>query len=97
MTYVITKKCAGTCDSACVDVCPVECIAGPVPIDDLRAVPAAERGRRFPDLQLFIDPDECICCGACLEECPAAAIYPVEEVPAEHRDDIDRNAAFFKR
>ncbi len=97
MSYVITQKCVGTCDSACVDVCPCDCIVGPVPIDELRAVPAADRGQRFPGLQLFIDPDECIDCDACLPECPAAAIYHEDDVPAEHRGDIARNAGFFSR
>jgi len=89
MAHVITQKCVGTCDSACVDVCPCDCIAGPIPIDQLRALPPAQRG------QLFIDPDDCIDCGACLAECPAAAIYLDDDVPAEHRADIARNAEFF--
>jgi NAD-dependent dihydropyrimidine dehydrogenase PreA subunit len=96
MTYVITKLCAGTCNGACLDVCPVDAIAGPIDVDVLRATPAIERGKRFAELQLFIDPDECICCGACAEECPASAIYEIDSVPAEHRDDIERNAAFFR-
>jgi ferredoxin len=97
MTYVITKLCVGTCDSACVDVCPVDCIIGPIPLDQLRAVPAADRGTRFPGIQMFIDPDECIYCSACVAECPVAAIYLDTDVPTEHRDDIERNATFFRR
>ncbi len=95
MTYVITQKCVEICDGACVDVCPVDCIIGPIPIDELRAVPRAERGARFPGLQLFIDPDECIDCGACAAECPADAIYDEHSVPREHHGDIARNAEFF--
>lgn len=95
MTYVITQKCVGTCDSACVDVCPVDCILGPIPLDQLRAVPASERGSRFPGIQMFIDPDECICCSACAPECPVDAIYDESAVPDAHRGDIDRNAKFF--
>ena len=60
-------------------------------------MPAAERGRAFPGVQLFIDPDECINCGACVAECPEAAIYHEDDVPAEHHADIARNARFFKR
>ena len=96
MAYVITQKCVGTCDTACVDVCPCDCIVGPVPLDELRAVPASQRASRFPGVQMFVDPDECIDCGACLDECPVAAIYPDDAVPAEHRDDIERNARFFR-
>jgi NAD-dependent dihydropyrimidine dehydrogenase PreA subunit len=95
MPYVITQKCVGTCDTACVDVCPCDCIIGPVPLDQLRQVPAAERGRRFPGIQMFVDPDECIDCGACEPECPVSAIYLDDAVPAEHHADIARNAAFF--
>jgi NAD-dependent dihydropyrimidine dehydrogenase PreA subunit len=95
MTYVITKQCVGTCDTACVDVCPVDCILGPVPLAELRAVPIAERGKRFHGIQMFIDPDECTECGACLDECPVDAIYFEADVPREHRDDIERNAKFF--
>jgi NAD-dependent dihydropyrimidine dehydrogenase PreA subunit len=97
MAFVITQKCVGTCDTVCVDVCPVDCIVGPVPLDQLQQVPAAERGRRFPGLQMFIDPDECICCGACEPECPVAAIYRDDQVPSAHRGDIERNAKFFRR
>lgn len=97
MPYVITKKCIGTCDSACVDVCPCDCIVGPVPLDELRAVAARERGARFPGIQMFIDPDECVDCGACLPECPADAIYLDRDVPDAHQEDIARNAAFFSR
>jgi ferredoxin len=97
MTYVITQKCIGTCDTACVDVCPCDCILGPVPLDELRQAPAAERGSRFPGIQMFIDPDVCIDCGACEAECPVAAIFLDDDVPDEHRGDIERNAAFFRR
>jgi NAD-dependent dihydropyrimidine dehydrogenase PreA subunit len=97
MTYVITQKCAGACDTGCVDVCPCDCIVGPTPLSEIRAVPPRDRAAVFPGLQLFIDPDECIDCGACMAECPEAAIYYEEDVPPEHRVDIARNAAFFER
>jgi NAD-dependent dihydropyrimidine dehydrogenase PreA subunit len=97
MTYVITQKCAGACDTGCVDVCPCDCIIGPVPVDEIRAVPPKDRRATFPGIQLFIDPDECINCGACTAECPEEAIYFEDDVPAEHHADIARNAAFFKR
>jgi ferredoxin len=97
MSFVITSKCVGTCDSACVDVCPADCISGPISVEELRRVPASERAARFPGVQLFIDPDDCIWCSACVAECPADAIYDERDVPAEHRIDILRNAAFFRR
>ena len=97
MTFVITSRCVGTCNSACVDVCPCDCIIGPVSVDELRAVPEAERGARFPGIQLFIDPDECINCCQCVVECPVDAIFEDRDVPAEHTADIARNANFFRR
>ena len=29
MSFIIVEPCVGTCDTACVDVCPVDCIHGP--------------------------------------------------------------------
>ena len=29
MTYIIAEPCVGTCDTICVEVCPVDCIHGP--------------------------------------------------------------------
>jgi NAD-dependent dihydropyrimidine dehydrogenase PreA subunit len=97
MAYVITSPCVGTCDTACIDVCPCDCILGPIPLDEIRAVPPQERSARFPKAQMFIDPDVCIDCGACLPECPVEAIFEEDSVPDAYRDDIARNAAFFAR
>jgi ferredoxin len=33
---------------------------------------------------LYIDPDTCIDCGACVPECPFEAIFPEEEVPFDY-------------
>lgn len=33
------------------------------------------------DTMLYIDPDECIDCGACVPECPVEAIYDETELP----------------
>ena len=30
MPYVISEKCVGVCDQACVDACPADCIHGPI-------------------------------------------------------------------
>jgi ferredoxin len=30
---------------------------------------------------IYIDPDTCIDCGACVPECPFEAIFPEDEVP----------------
>jgi ferredoxin len=45
----------------------------------------------------FIDPDECIDCGACVDPCPVDAIFPEDETPAEWTNFIQINADYFKR
>lgn len=40
---------------------------------------------------LFIDPVECIECGACISECPSAAIFQEDVVPEIWRDYIALN------
>lgn len=41
---------------------------------------------------LYIDPHECIDCGACLTECPVEAIFPEPEVPARWSHFVELNA-----
>ena len=41
---------------------------------------------------LYIDPEECIYCEACVPECPVEAIFPEDEVPADQEKWIDINA-----
>lgn len=45
---------------------------------------------------LYIHPDECIDCGACMPACPVEAIFPEAEVPAQWADFTKKNADFFK-
>jgi NAD-dependent dihydropyrimidine dehydrogenase PreA subunit len=49
------------------------------------------------DEQYYIDPQECIDCGACQPVCPVKAIYEREAVPAQWREYIHINAAYFAR
>lgn len=49
------------------------------------------------DAQYFIDPDECIDCGACVDPCPVDAIFPEDEVPEEWKSFIKVNADYFKK
>src|ERR1700712_5290378 len=46
--------------------------------------------------QLFINPDECIDCGACEPECPVTAIFPEEDVPANLKEYVQINRDVFK-
>ena len=45
---------------------------------------------------LYIQPDECIDCGACEPECPVTAIFPEEDVPANMRQYVQINRDVFK-
>lgn len=41
---------------------------------------------------LYIDPEECIDCQACVPECPVEAIFREDEVPEEWESFIKLNA-----
>ena len=45
---------------------------------------------------LVIDPDECIDCGVCVDECPVTAIFPEEEVPEKWAEYTELNAQLAK-
>jgi len=45
--------------------------------------------------QYYINPDECIDCGACEPECPVNAIYAEDEVPNQYQRFVGINAAHF--
>lgn len=40
---------------------------------------------------VFIDPDECIDCAACVPECPVEAIYHEDDVPEKWTEYIALN------
>jgi ferredoxin len=44
------------------------------------------------DQMLYIDPEECIDCGACPTECPVEAIFPEWDMPAGQEGFIQLNA-----
>ena len=78
MTYIIAEPCIDIKDRSCVDVCPVDCIH-------------FDQGT---DRQLFIDPDECIDCGACEPECPVEAIFPEDALPEKWEPFVKINYAY---
>ena len=81
MPYYITETCIDVKDKACVEVCPVDCIH---PSD----------GEQEP--MLYIDPDECIDCGACEPECPVEAIFAEDDVPEAQTQFIEVNTKYFE-
>jgi NAD-dependent dihydropyrimidine dehydrogenase PreA subunit len=86
MAYVIAEPCIGTKDSACVDACPVDCIH-----------PKKEDPRFEAVEMLYIDPVECIDCGACVPVCPVSAIFAVDDLPEKWSEFTKKNAEFFGR
>ena len=43
----------------------------------------------------YINPDECIDCGACMPECPVEAIFADDSVPEQWASFVVKNRAFF--
>ena len=94
MAYIITDPCVSVCDTACVDVCPVDCIHGPVNTEG-SGLEVKESGFDPEGKQLYIDADTCIDCDACVPSCPVDAIFEESEVPDEWKDSIRKNYEFF--
>ena len=46
---------------------------------------------------LYIQPDECVDCGACVPVCPVEAIYYEDDVPSEWANYYDVNVQFFDK
>ncbi len=86
MAYVIAEPCIGTKDRACVDACPVDCIH-----------PKKDEAGYSESVQLFIDPVECIDCGACVPVCPVSAIYAGDDLPEKWAEEQVKNASHFGR
>ena len=84
MPFIITDPCIGTKDAACIDVCPVDCIH-----------PRKDEPEFEQATILYIHPEECIDCGACVPACPVAAIYDsVETTPSHQTDLIEANSIY---
>ena len=79
MTYVIAEPCVDVMELSCVAACPVDCIHYDEGVDRM----------------LYIDPDECIDCGACEPECSVQAIFAGDAVPAKWSGYTELNAAWF--
>ena len=47
--------------------------------------------------QLYIDPVECIDCGACVPVCPVSAIFALDDLPEEWANFTDMNTQHYKR
>ena len=84
MPFIITEKCIGTKDTACVEVCPVDCIH-----------PTKDEPNVADEKMLYIDPEECIDCGACEPACPVTAIFEQDALPDDQQKYIQINADYY--
>jgi NAD-dependent dihydropyrimidine dehydrogenase PreA subunit len=82
--FVIAEPCIGVKDAACVDVCPVDCIH-----------PRKNEAGFKKASQLYIDPVECIDCGACEPACPVIAIFPSDHLPKKWENFVQINAKYY--
>ena len=79
--YIIAEPCIGTKDTACVEVCPVDCIH-----------PKKDEDGFGEATMLFIDPNTCIQCGNCEPACPVKAIFTEETIPEKWKHYQQINA-----
>jgi ferredoxin len=82
VAFVITDNCIK--DELCAQACPVDCIH-----------PRSEEGDFEAATQMYVDPGECIDCGACLPVCTSDAIFALDDVPVDKQQFIAANEAFF--
>jgi NAD-dependent dihydropyrimidine dehydrogenase PreA subunit len=79
VTYVIAEPCVDVLEQSCLAVCPVDCIHWDDGVDRM----------------LYIDPNECIDCGACEPECSVAAIFEESALPEQWSGYTEANALWF--
>ena len=84
MAYVIAEPCINTKDTACVDVCPVDCIH-----------PRKDEAGYAEETMLYINPVECIDCGACVPVCPVTAIFALEDLPEKWQQFTAKNSDWY--
>ena len=80
MIYYIVEPCIDLLDKSCVEVCPVDCIHFEEGVDRME----------------YIDPHECIDCGACEPVCPVTAIFAEDDLPEDQAEYADININWFK-
>ena len=82
MAFVITDNCIK--DGLRLDACPNDSIQ-----------PRTDEAGFETATQLFINPGECLDCGACVPACTSDAIFSMDEVPADKQHAVAANEAHF--
>ena len=49
----------------------------------------------YGERMLYINPDECTACDACMPVCPVEAIFPADQVPDDEADFVATNRFIF--
>jgi NAD-dependent dihydropyrimidine dehydrogenase PreA subunit len=86
VAYIIAEPCIGVKDTGCVDACPVDCI-----------YPKRDESEFGTATMLFINPMECIDCGACVPVCPVQAIYAEGDLPDKWGRFVQANADHYSK
>ena len=66
------------------------------PVDRIHPMSMSPAGRlRYAAEMLYIDPEECIDCDACVEACPVDACFAEDQLPDEWQKFTQINADYF--
>ncbi|MGO8983335.1 MAG: ferredoxin family protein [Terriglobales bacterium] len=84
MAYVITDNCIK--DELCVEACPTDSIH-----------PKKDENGFESESQMYVDPETCLDCGACVPACTSEAIFVADELPEDKKEFIEKNAAHFSK
>ena len=82
MAYVINDS--WTKDEHCIETCPVNCIH-----------PTKDEANFATAPQLYVNPNDCINCGACNPVCPTDSIFSLDELPADQQTFVAKNSTYF--
>src|SRR5258708_12836344 len=92
MAYIIAEPCIGTKDTACVDVCPVDCIH-PAKNREYHGGPKNPGTKNFDEVpELYIHPQEGIDCGASVPVSPGKAIFIRDGLPKKRAYATQRHS-----